>query len=403
MAQEIASLKIFYEDGSDVDQDTIIFFGDTLALCPASFDSAGNFIEYVQASWNIYYFFDNLPKKQSQTEGCIDFIFSIDIPTNFIIVAHYNNFTDTSGVIIVKDPDTITPDYIQIRSAPDGTGDEVNTFIIHTGQEITLYAAGYDSSDNFIQNQVVEWSTTGTLDPVSVVDTALVFAPINDPCMSPALGTIVAKTENLSYETGIIQVMRCGVCYIEIQCAPYGGSSENDCFPDYEDTLTVLIGDSLSLWAAAYDNGNNYMYDMELDSVDFEFTSTLNLENWVFNEIGQGRIIATDIDTSGVYIVEEPTGVIDDKIIKSGFYLEKAYPNPFNPNTTIKFHLPNSEHVRLEVYNNIGQKIKTLVDREMNAGEYIVEFNAESLSSGIYLYKIEAGEFQDVKKMILIK
>ena len=297
MAQEIASLKILYEDGSDAHQDTVIFLGDTLALCPASFDSAGNFIEYVQASWNIYYFFDNLPKKQSQAEGCIDFIFSINTPTNFIIVANYNNFTDTSGVIIVKDPNTITPAYIKILIAPDGEGVEVYSLIMYAGQTLTLYAASYDSSDNFIRNETVKWSTSGTLDSINVIDTALVFSPINDPCLSSALGTIVATTGNLSATTGLIQVIRRrGVCYIEIQCAPYGGSSENDCFPDYEDTLTVLLGDSLSLWAAAYDNGNNYMYDMELDSVDFEFTGTLNLENWVFNEIGQGRIIATDRD-----------------------------------------------------------------------------------------------------------
>jgi hypothetical protein len=293
--------------------------------------------------------------------------------------------------------------YIQIRSAPHGEGDEVRTVIIHAGQTFTLYAASYDSSDNYIRNQIVEWSTTGTLDSINVIDTALVFSPINDPCLSPAFGTIVATTGNLSATTGIIQVMRCGVCYIEIQCNPGGLPAETDCFPEYDDTTTVFVGDSLHLWAAQYDGNNNYMYSVELDSTDFEFTGTLQMENWAFADVGQGRIIAKGIDTSGVFIVEEPTSINEDEIIKPGFKLEQAYPNPFNPITTIKFNLPKSEHVVIEVYNSIGQKVETLINQNMIAGAHKVIFNAENLSSGLYLYRITGGKFQDVKKFVLFR
>ncbi len=403
MAQDMASLKILYEDGNDAHQDTIIFFGDTLALCPASFDSAGNFIEYVQASWNIYYFFDNLPKKQSQTDGCIDFIFAIDNPANFIIVAAYNNFADTSGVIIVKDPNTITPDYIQIRSAPEGGCCEVGHLTMHAGQTITLYAASYDSLDNFIRNQIVEWSTTGTLAPISVIDSVLVFNKIHDPCMGPASGTIVATAGSLSDTTGSITFLSRGICYIEIHCNPGGLPLSNDCFPEYEDTVTVEVGDSLSLYAAAYEVGDNFMYNPELNSIDFEFTGTLTMENWKFTNVGQGRIIAKDIDTSGVFIVEQPTNIAGDGISKKQFKLHEAYPNPFNPNTMIKFSLPDQGQVRLEVFNSIGQKVVTLINRNMNAGEHEVEFNAKNLSSGVYYYRLDAGEFMDVKKFILMK
>jgi protocatechuate 3,4-dioxygenase beta subunit len=85
------------------------------------------------------------------------------------------------------------------------------------------------------------------------------------------------------------------------------------------------------------------------------------------------------------------------------FSLLQNYPNPYNPSTTIKFTLPTPETVKLEVYNIVGQKIETMLKKPMPAGKHDVEFNAQNLSSGVYFYRIEAGEFQDVKKMILIK
>jgi hypothetical protein len=83
--------------------------------------------------------------------------------------------------------------------------------------------------------------------------------------------------------------------------------------------------------------------------------------------------------------------------------LANNYPNPFNPSTKIKFTLPKAEKVKIAVYNTIGQKIETLLNQSMKAGFYEVEFNAVYLSSGVYFYRIEAGEFQYVKKMVLIK
>ena len=85
------------------------------------------------------------------------------------------------------------------------------------------------------------------------------------------------------------------------------------------------------------------------------------------------------------------------------FSLSQNYPNPFNPSTKIKFTLPKPESVKIEVYNVIGQKVQTLLNKPMSAGYHELEFNGQNLSSGIYLYRIEAGEWKDVKKMILIR
>ena len=85
------------------------------------------------------------------------------------------------------------------------------------------------------------------------------------------------------------------------------------------------------------------------------------------------------------------------------FVLMQNYPNPFNPSTKIKFSLPKPETVKIEVYDIIGQKIQTLLNKTMPAGYHEVQFNGQNLSSGIYLYRIKAGEWSEVRKMILLR
>ncbi len=85
------------------------------------------------------------------------------------------------------------------------------------------------------------------------------------------------------------------------------------------------------------------------------------------------------------------------------YELKQNYPNPFNPTTEIAFTLANQENVSLVVYNIIGQEVATLISSPMSAGAHVVKFNAANLSSGIYLYRLKAGNFVSIKKMILLK
>ena len=87
----------------------------------------------------------------------------------------------------------------------------------------------------------------------------------------------------------------------------------------------------------------------------------------------------------------------------AAFVLAQNYPNPFNPSTTIRFRLLKPAFVTLEVYNLLGKKVTTLIQREMNSGAFAVKFEASNLSSGIYYYKMQAGEYQAVKKMMLLQ
>ncbi len=85
------------------------------------------------------------------------------------------------------------------------------------------------------------------------------------------------------------------------------------------------------------------------------------------------------------------------------FKLEQNYPNPFNPTTTISFDIAKAGLTKIRVYNTLGVEVATLVNESLNEGSYRVKFDASGLSSGVYFYKIETGEFSDVRKMTLVK
>lgn len=85
------------------------------------------------------------------------------------------------------------------------------------------------------------------------------------------------------------------------------------------------------------------------------------------------------------------------------FKLNKNYPNPFNPTTTIKYQLPKTSKVILTVYNTLGQKVKTLVNQSQKAGNHSILFNASGLASGLYFYKLQSDRFMEIHKMILLQ
>ncbi|HEX9252188.1 MAG TPA: T9SS type A sorting domain-containing protein [Ignavibacteriaceae bacterium] len=101
--------------------------------------------------------------------------------------------------------------------------------------------------------------------------------------------------------------------------------------------------------------------------------------------------------------IVNPTSVEDENTVVDNYYLAQNYPNPFNPSTRINFGLKNPGNVEISVYNILGNKVATLVNGYKPAGRHSVVFNAYSLSSGTYFYKIVTNEFTLTKKMLMLK
>jgi hypothetical protein len=107
------------------------------------------------------------------------------------------------------------------------------------------------------------------------------------------------------------------------------------------------------------------------------------------------------VDTDGNY--EYSKTIEADLGLPKSYELSQNYPNPFNPATTIKFALPESQVVKITVFNSIGEQVTKVVDEYMEAGSHEVNFSASNLASGVYLYRLEAGKYVQTKKMMLIK
>ena len=103
------------------------------------------------------------------------------------------------------------------------------------------------------------------------------------------------------------------------------------------------------------------------------------------------------------YVYQEPTIIVEAEENISDFYLLQNYPNPLNPETTIKYSLAKEGFVNLAVYNMLGEEVATIVNTTQVAGKYEVNFNASKLSSGVYIYRIEASNYVASKKLMLLK
>ena len=139
------------------------------------------------------------------------------------------------------------------------------------------------------------------------------------------------------------------------------------------------------------------------DNPDFKIRIRFDGEHL---DADQGNRVTFNNISVDTLFMEVPTSVEDDAQTDQGgqnFRLDQNFPNPFNPVTTISFTLSERSEVSLTVYNAIGQRIATLVDRQKDAGSHSVTFDATELASGLYLYRIQAADFVKTRKMMLVK
>jgi hypothetical protein len=113
---------------------------------------------------------------------------------------------------------------------------------------------------------------------------------------------------------------------------------------------------------------------------------------------GEGTMKITDNSLTKFTVT-----LIGDGQLPKEFALSQNYPNPFNPSTTIKYDLSVDTRVSLKVFNIIGQEVVTLVNGEQKAGYKSIQWNAANVASGVYFYRLQAGDFVAIKKLLLLK
>ncbi len=130
------------------------------------------------------------------------------------------------------------------------------------------------------------------------------------------------------------------------------------------------------------------LLNLRFNILDENFDSRFDIKTFIANEL----------DLTATSVGEE-----EDAVIPTEYDLSQNYPNPFNPSTNISFSIPEAGFVQLDVFNLLGQRVATLVSENRQAGIHTVNFDAQRLSSGIYIYRIQSGDFVSTKKMMLIK
>ena len=147
-------------------------------------------------------------------------------------------------------------------------------------------------------------------------------------------------------------------------------------------------------WNWTYDFHRHHL-EYYYDTLDCSYTASIDLSHAATDGL---QIGATRWAFKGVKTDVERTNQVPES-----FSLNQNYPNPFNPSTTIEYSITKSSHVLLEVFNVLGQSIARLVDEQVSPGTYRVSYDASHLSSGVYLYRLKAGDFVQTKKMVLMK
>jgi hypothetical protein len=219
-----------------------------------------------------------------------------------------------------------------------------------------------------------------------------------------------------------------------------GGNMINDDWV-WTDSFTVRQGDSLIFWMLI---GSDTTFTAYLDSMQVYICSDqdpvfaiaklakivsndsegvplatnmwtehkFNLSQWAGQKIYIGFRYNMNILIDGLWCNiddlfignRSPIGIkpIGSNVPKS-YALRQNYPNPFNPTTNIEFDLPKGENVKITLFNSVGQDVTTILNEFKAAGSYKIDFNASNLPSGAYYYTINAGDFRQTKKMVLVK
>ena len=170
----------------------------------------------------------------------------------------------------------------------------------------------------------------------------------------------------------------------------------------FKDTIGTYVSGEMINFTLTFNNDGTLTAQGNSFSGTFTPTTVVQNAKWIIaskdSKPNQGFYIKS-IDGNAVTDIENKNTGTN----KMDFRLSQNYPNPFNPTTTIQYSVPKSGLVTIKVYDILGREVTTLVNEQKAVGNYNVQFYANRLSSGVYFYRMQAGDFVQTKKLVLLK
>src|SRR4030095_7914188 len=318
---------------------------------------------------------------------------------------------------------------LQWSKTIDGPGSETDkAFGIVVDENDNIYISGYLTQSNNDSNSLAvirKYSPTGSVVWTDTYDGS------GNQSTDKAFGLVVDTANDMIYLAGQTKVASNKLDYLAIKYTlsgtrkwvqTYNGPGDGD---DIANAVAMLQNNKIVITGQSWGVNSNFDYA----TVKFNKNGNINGISR-YSMSGNSDDIAKDVAVSktedhNIYVTGYSELVIDgsqnsycistvmiqnekddaetNPEIPSKFNLYQNYPNPFNPSTTIKFDLSKSSNVKIIIYDMLGKVVETLVNQNMEAGNYSIAYTPKNLASGIYFYQFTAGEFQDIKKMTLVK
>jgi hypothetical protein len=323
-------------------------------------------------------------------------------------------FTDSDtvrvSVLAVNDAPVITA--LDSVTTVEDSSTVVNLSATNVDEDTLSFSASADTSaittnvdgTNLTLTPEADWNGTSNItvivtdenDLSDTTDFTLTVNPVND---SPEVFSVIYPTVSDTFSTHADN---------DTMIA-YKWYPSLDIDSNVEYTLIIELEFFSNYYTEEYENITDTTFSVSAHSLD-PLLSALNLEetelHW-FVESTDGEYTVSS-DTGYFVLSTEALNTIGDANIPEVFALHQNYPNPFNPTTTLRYDLPEQSNVNIIIYDIMGRQVKTLVNTTQDAGFKTVIWDATNdygkpVSAGVYLYQIQAGEFIQTKKMVLLK
>ena len=268
------------------------------------------------------------------------------------------------------------------------------------------YENYYDTANNLVSSVNYDWTdsiwvnrskSVYTYTPENLIDTALFQVWTNEQWVNYNMN-ILKYDEELNIISNLAKRWE-GNNWLDFARGSYEYDINNNRILEY---FEIANNNNWENWFRIF-----YEYDDKNNLIHLFGEEWVNGQ-WVPED--EGLIITNPDGIKIGFLAKEiflyyspPTGVGSENNIVNGFNLQQNYPNPFNPMTSIKYDLPNASEVSLKIFDMLGAEVKTLVNERQEPGRYEIRFDASSLASGVYIYRLNANDYVNAKKMILMK